>query len=179
MLVLDDVWNENYNDWTILRCPFEFGARGSKIIITTRNDRVSSIMGTTQAYKLNKLSDDACLIVFFQNTWGTTNFSEYPELQEIGPKILERCKGLPLAAKALGGLLRTVHCDEWKNVLNNKIWDMSEENSDVLPTLRLSYLYLPSHLKRCFAYCSLFPKDYEFEEQELVSLWMAEGLVQK
>ncbi|XP_050284684.1 putative disease resistance RPP13-like protein 1 isoform X3 [Quercus robur] len=179
LLVLDDVWNENYNDWTRLRCPFEFGAPGSKIIITTRNDRVSSIMGTTQAYKLNKLSDDACLVVFIQNTLGTADFSAYPELQEFGPKILERCQGLPLAAKALGGLLRTIHCDEWKNVLNNKVWDMSEENSDVLPTLRLSYLYLPSHLKRCFAYCSLFPKDYEFEEQELVLLWMAEGLVQE
>ncbi|KAM3733811.1 hypothetical protein ACB098_11G166200 [Castanea mollissima] len=179
LLVLDDVWNENYNDWTRLRCPFEFGAPGSKIIITTRNDRVSSTMGTTQAYMLKKLPDDACLIVFIQNTLGTTDFSAYPELQEFGPKILERCQGLPLAAKALGGLLRTIHCDEWKNVLNNKIWDMSEENSDVLPTLRLSYLYLPSHLKRCFAYCSLFPKDYEFEEQELVLLWMAEGLVQE
>ncbi|KAM4072768.1 hypothetical protein ACB094_11G164400 [Castanea mollissima] len=179
LLVLDDVWNENYNDWTRLRCPFEFGAPGSKIIITTRNDRVSSTMGTTQAYKLKELPDDDCLIVFIQNTLGTTDFSAYPELQEFGPKILERCQGLPLAAKALGGLLRTIHCDEWKNVLNNKIWDMSEENSDVLPTLRLSYLYLPSHLKRCFAYCSLFPKDYEFEEQELVLLWMAEGLVQE
>ncbi|KAM3733808.1 hypothetical protein ACB098_11G165900 [Castanea mollissima] len=179
LLVLDDVWNENYNDWDRLRCPFKFGAPGSKIIITTRIDRVSSTMGTTQAYKLKKLPDDACLIVFIQNTLGTTDFSAYPELQEFGPKILERCQGLPLAAKALGGLLRTIHCDEWKNVLNNKIWDMSEENSDVLPTLRLSYLYLPSHIKRCFAYCSLFPKDYEFEEQELVLLWMAEGLVQE
>ncbi|XP_050281702.1 putative disease resistance RPP13-like protein 1 [Quercus robur] len=179
LLVLDDVWNENYNDWTRLRCPFEFGAPGSKIIITTRNDRVSSTMGTTQAYKLKELPDDACLVVFIQNTLGTTDFSAYPELQEFGPKILERCQGLPLAAKALGGLLRTIHCDEWKNVLNNKVWDMSEENSDVLPTLRLSYLYLPSHLKRCFACCSLFPKDYEFEEQELVLLWMAEGLVQE
>ncbi|XP_030965414.1 putative disease resistance RPP13-like protein 1 [Quercus lobata] len=179
LLVLDDVWNENYDDWTRLRCPFEFGAPGSKIIVTTRNDRVSSIMGNTQAYKLNKLSDDACLVVFIQNILGTADFSAYPELQEFGPKILERCQGLPLAAKALGGLLRTIHCDEWKNVLNNKVWDMSEENSDVLPTLRLSYLYLPSHLKRCFAYCSLFPKDYEFEEQELVLLWMAEGLVQE
>ncbi|XP_050284628.1 putative disease resistance RPP13-like protein 1 [Quercus robur] len=179
LLVLDDVWNENYNDWTRLRCPFEFGAPGSKIIITTRSDRFSSTMGTTQAYKLKELPDDACLIVFIQNTLGTTDFSAYPELQEFGPKILERCQGLPLAAKTLAGLLRTMHYDEWKNVLNNKIWDMSEENSDVLPTLRLSYLYLPSHLKRCFAYCSLFPKDYEFEEQELVLLWMAEGLVQE
>ena len=27
-------------------------------------------------------------------------------------------------------------------------------------------------------FCSIFPKDYEFKEQELVLLWMAEGLIQ-
>uniref|UniRef100_A0A2N9FR35 NB-ARC domain-containing protein n=1 Tax=Fagus sylvatica TaxID=28930 RepID=A0A2N9FR35_FAGSY len=153
---------------------------GSKIVITTRNDRVSSTMGTTQAYMLKELSNDACLTVFTQNALGTRDFSAHPELEEVGRKISERCKGLPLAAKALGGLLRTIHDrNKWEDVLNNKIWDMSDENSDVLPTLKLSYLYLPSHLKRCFAYCSLFPKDYEFEEKELVLLWMAEGLVQE
>ncbi|KAB1212561.1 putative disease resistance RPP13-like protein 1 [Morella rubra] len=31
--------------------------------------------------------------------------------------------------------------------------------------------------ERCFAYCSVFPKDYEFEEKQLVLLWMAEGLI--
>ncbi|XP_059455571.1 putative disease resistance protein At3g14460 [Corylus avellana] len=42
----------------------------------------------------------------------------------------------------------------------------------------LSYHNLPSHLKRCFMYCSVLPKDYEFEEKQLVLLWMAEGLLQ-
>uniref|UniRef100_A0A7N2LMG1 Uncharacterized protein n=1 Tax=Quercus lobata TaxID=97700 RepID=A0A7N2LMG1_QUELO len=86
LLILDDVWNESYDYWTQLRCPFEFGAPGSKIVVTTRNDRVSSTLGTAKAYKLKGLSNDACLTIFIQHALGTTDFSVCPELEEIGQK---------------------------------------------------------------------------------------------
>ncbi|KAK9205958.1 hypothetical protein WN943_016229 [Citrus x changshan-huyou] len=44
--------------------------------------------------------------------------------------------------------------------------------------LRVSYHYLPSYVKRCFAYCSFLPKGYRFDERQIVLLWMAEGLLQ-
>jgi hypothetical protein len=85
-----------------------------------------------------------------------------------------------LAAKVLRSLLRIErNLEEWEHVLNSKIWDIPKEKSSIFPILKFSYQSLPSHLKRCFAYCSLFPKDYEFDEKELVLLWMAEGLVQE
>ncbi|KAF2319725.1 hypothetical protein GH714_018237 [Hevea brasiliensis] len=43
----------------------------------------------------------------------------------------------------------------------------------------MSYYHLPSHLKRCFAYCAIFPKDYVFQKKQLVLLWMAEGLIEQ
>ncbi|KAL0007593.1 hypothetical protein SO802_009095 [Lithocarpus litseifolius] len=178
-VILDDVWNENYNDWTILRAPFEVGAPGSRIVITTRNEGVSSMMGTIPTYALKELSDDACLSIFTRNALGTKDFNAHPDLTDIGEEIVKKCKGLPLAAKTLGGLLRTeLDRSEWEDVLNSKIWEIPEERSGIVPALMLSYYHLPSHLKRCFAYCSILPKDYEFEEQHLVLLWMAEGLIQ-
>jgi hypothetical protein len=178
LVVLDDLWNENYHDWTILRAPFLAGAPGSRIVITTRNQVVSSMTSTIPAYHLKVLSNDACLSVFTQHALGASNFSEHPTLQDIGEKIIEKCKGLPLSAKTLGGLLHTrLDHDEWEGVLKSKIWNIPEEGSGIVPALMLSYHNLPSHLKRCFAYCSILPRDYEFKEKQLVLLWMAEGLI--
>ncbi|XWS32495.1 hypothetical protein CRYUN_Cryun23aG0163400 [Craigia yunnanensis] len=178
LIVLDDVWNENYNDWMVLRRPFEVGSTESKIIVTTRNQRVASIMGTVSAYHLKEMSHDHCLSMFTQHALGSMNFANYPNLKVFGEAIVKRCKGLPLAVKTLAGLLRCkIDYHEWEDILNSKIWDLPEENSDILPALRLSYHYLPFHLKQCFAYCSIFPKDYEFDKDELVQLWIAEGFI--
>jgi Leucine-rich repeat (LRR) protein len=179
LVVLDDLWNENYQDWTILLAPFLTGAPGSKIIITTRNEKVSLMTSTIQPRRLQVLSKDDCLSLFTQHALGAGDFSADRTLEDIGEKIVEKCQGLPLAAKTLGGLLRTTRDRaEWEEVLKSKIWDISEKSSGILPALMLSYHHLPSHLKRCFAYCSIFSKDYEFEEKHLVLLWMAEGLIQ-
>ncbi|XP_011007001.1 PREDICTED: putative disease resistance protein RGA4 isoform X2 [Populus euphratica] len=51
-------------------------------------------------------------------------------------------------------------------------------DSDALPILKLSFDNLPStSLQRCFAYCSIFPKDFEIEKEKVIQLWMAEGLL--
>ncbi|KAF5445498.1 hypothetical protein F2P56_034545 [Juglans regia] len=182
LVILDDVWNENYTDWTLLRAPFEVGAPRSSIIVTTRNQKVSSLMRNKEVepFQLELLSNEACLSIFTQHALEARDFSAHPNLKDIGEELVRRCKGLPLAVKTIAGVLRSEYEDrnEWKKVLKNKIWDIPEEASGIPSSLMVSYDNLPSHLKRCFAYCSILPKDYEFEENEVVLLWMAEGLIQ-
>ncbi|PSS24321.1 Disease resistance RPP13-like protein [Actinidia chinensis var. chinensis] len=181
LIVLDDVWNESLGNWDILKAPFTVGACGSRIIATTRNHRVASIMQTVPVYHLQKVSDEDCWSLFAKIAFYNGNSRAYPELEKIGREIvIHRCKGLPLAAKTLAGLLRsTCDVEEWDNILKSELWDLPEDKNDILPVLRLSYHYLPSHLKQCFAFCSLFPKDYEFEKEKLVLLWMAQNFVKQ
>ncbi|KAJ9687389.1 hypothetical protein PVL29_016039 [Vitis rotundifolia] len=178
LLVLDDVWNEDYNDWDSLQTPFNVGLYGSKIVVTTRINKVAAVMHSVHTHHLAKLSSEDCWSLFAKHAFPNGNSSPHPKLEEIGKEIVKKCDGLPLAAKTLGGALYSeVRVKEWENVLNSEMWDLP--NNAVLPALILSYYYLPSHLKRCFAYCSIFPKDYQFEKDSLILLWMAEGFLQQ
>ncbi|KAI5342015.1 hypothetical protein L3X38_009890 [Prunus dulcis] len=178
-IVLDDVWGTcSYGLWMKLQSPFRDGAAGSKIIVTTRDAEVSKMMGAgTLVHNLEPMSNDVCFEVFEQHAFRNVNRDRPPNFESLKEKIVARCSGLPLAARTLGGLLLRKEMNEWEEILNNKLWSLSNE-CDILPVLRLSYHYLPSHLKRCFAYCSILPNDYQFSEQQLILLWMAEGLIQ-
>ena len=178
LLVLDDVWNENYNDWEKLQTPLTAGRHGSKIIVTTRSDKVASGMRSVRIHHLEQLSFEDCWSLFEKHAFVNEDSSPHPKLKEIGKEIVKKSKGLPLAAKTLGAALYSeLRVKEWENVLNSEMWDLP--NDEILPALRLSYSFLPSQLKRCFAYCSIFPKDYEFEKENLIFLWMAEGFLQQ
>ncbi|KAJ9685444.1 hypothetical protein PVL29_017472 [Vitis rotundifolia] len=177
-LVLDDLWNENPNHWDVLQAPFYVGAQGSVVLVTTRNENVASIMRTMPSYQLGQLTDEQCWLLFSQQAFKNLNSDACQNLESIGRKIAKKCKGLPLVVKTLAGLLRSKQDNTaWNEVLNNEIWDFPNEQNSILPALNLSYYYLPTTLKRCFAYCSIFPKDYVFEREKLVLLWMAEGFL--
>ncbi|XP_058078461.1 disease resistance protein RGA2-like isoform X1 [Magnolia sinica] len=178
LLVLDDVWDENPKNWDRLKQFLREGARGSKIIVTTRSEKVASIMGSLPPHHLPRLSEDDCWSLFKQRAFGQAR-QEHPNLVILGKEIVKKCGGVPLAAKALGSLMHfKTEEKEWLFVKESEIWNLPEEENHILPALRLSYHHLPSHLKQCFAYCSIFPKDHRIEKKKLILLWMAEGFIQ-
>lgn len=178
LLVLDDIWNQNYEEWDLLSRPFLAGAPGSKIIVTTRILDVAKMLSHVRIHHLNQLGPGHCLSLLARHALGKDDFEEHLDLKEIGEEILKKCKGLPLAVKMLGGLLRTKQFpNQWEDILKSKILDLSEQSGGVLPALRLSYHHLLPHLKQCFAFCATYPKDFEFDKQKLVKSWMAVGLL--
>ncbi|CAI9764692.1 unnamed protein product [Fraxinus pennsylvanica] len=114
-----------------------------------------------------------------QHSLEAKTFDVRPDLRKIGESVIRRCVNLPLAVKAVGGILRTKDSPtEWEGVLNSEVW-IAEEHGEVLPALKLSYQYLPPQLKQCFAYCAIIPKGFYFLKSELVYYWMAEGFLQQ
>ncbi|KAJ0672767.1 putative P-loop containing nucleoside triphosphate hydrolase, leucine-rich repeat domain superfamily [Helianthus annuus] len=179
LLVLDDVWSENYEDWETLVRPFHACAPGSRIIMTTRKEQLLRKLGYNNLDQLECLQHEDALSLVAQHALGVNNFHSHLSLEPYGRGIVEKCGGLPLALIALGRLLRTKKNEEeyWKEVLDSEIWTL-EDGGGVL-ALRLSYNDLSPHLKHLFAYCSLFPKGFRFDKDELVVLWMAEGFLNK
>ncbi|XP_074559656.1 putative disease resistance RPP13-like protein 1 [Curcuma longa] len=177
LLILDDVWNEEFTLWDELRKPL-VSAQVGKVIVTTRNRQVARIMQTRSPLNLNCLPFDICWPLFKRVTLGGADKSLQPHLEDVGRKIVDRCKGLPLAVKVLGGALRNKEdIDSWEEILENEMWESEETNNGVLPALQISYDCMPIQLKRCFQYLSLFPKDTRLYSEEIVRLWMSQGLL--
>ncbi|KAH0742326.1 hypothetical protein KY290_035369 [Solanum tuberosum] len=150
-LVLDDVWNEDQEKWANLRAVLKIGASGASILITTRLEKIGSIMGTLQLYQLPNLSQEDCWLLFKQRAFGHQTETN-PKLMAIGKEIVKKCGGVPLAAKTLGGLLRFKREEsEWEHVRDSEIWNLPQDENSVLPALRLSYHHLPLDLRQCFA----------------------------
>ena len=177
LLVLDDVWTPDRKKWEKLRAPLiEHGSHGSRILVTTRKHEVVDMMrAESEMINLGELSKEYCLSIFNHMAFADTKVEEYKAFEDISRDIVKKCKGLPLAAKALGSLMYNKKTRrEWLHVLNSKIWDREEVEQEVFQPLLLSYYDLAPAVKCCLLYCASFPKDHEFERDELINLWMVQ-----
>nr|XP_023925072.1 putative disease resistance protein RGA4 [Quercus suber]XP_023925073.1 putative disease resistance protein RGA4 [Quercus suber]XP_023925074.1 putative disease resistance protein RGA4 [Quercus suber]XP_023925076.1 putative disease resistance protein RGA4 [Quercus suber]XP_023925077.1 putative disease resistance protein RGA4 [Quercus suber]XP_023925078.1 putative disease resistance protein RGA4 [Quercus suber]XP_023925079.1 putative disease resistance protein RGA4 [Quercus suber]XP_02392508 len=178
LLVLDDIWTEDPENWRKLKCLLMGGSKGSKIIITTRIRLVAEITHTVSPCFLKGLSQEQSWVLFRQVAFKKGQEANNPKLMTIGREIVNMCQGVPLAIKSIGNMLYFKEKEsEWSFVKNNIEANVTQGN-EILPILKLSYDHLPLHLKSCFTYCSLFPKDYEMDKKTIIQLWIAQGLVQ-
>ncbi|GLT43454.1 hypothetical protein SLA2020_174000 [Shorea laevis] len=176
LLVLDDVWTENDEDFGGLNVTFKRGAAGSRILVTTRKDTVSRVMGSSHTIHLETLSQDLCWSILKKIALRERDQRTCEDLTPVGLRIAEKCKGLPLVAKTLGGHLQfKTTRREWEDVLNSELWRMDVVHKDVFVPLLLSYYDLPSPVKQCFKYCAFYIKDSRYSTCQLIARWKAQG----
>ncbi|GJN15576.1 hypothetical protein PR202_gb02499 [Eleusine coracana subsp. coracana] len=179
LLVLDDVWNEVQRKWEDDLKPLlcSLGGSGSMIVVTSRSRRVASIMGTCPPYGLVSLSEHDSWELFSKKAF-SKEVKMLEELIVIGRRIVNKCKGLPLALKTMGGLMNSKQqTQDWEAIADCNISDTSRGKDEVMSILKLSYKHLSPEMKQCFAFCAVFPKDYEIEKDILIQLWMANDTI--
>ncbi|XP_020185733.3 putative disease resistance RPP13-like protein 1 [Aegilops tauschii subsp. strangulata] len=182
LIVLDDMWDdalkENGQCWKRFCAPFRSAQHGSVMLVTTRCPNVTEGVRTMEPIIVEGLKDDVFWNFFKLCAFGSEGSNNDPELESIGRSILAKLKGSPLAAKTLGRMLSMdLQASHWNSILESELWELKQEETDILPALRLSYMYLPLYLKQCFAFCAVYPKDYRFHKARLAEIWVAEGFV--
>ncbi|KAL4631766.1 hypothetical protein ACB092_04G002100 [Castanea dentata] len=183
LLILDDVQDGDLEKWDTLKgylSKFN-SSTGNNIVVTTRSENVAENMETHSKHQLEKLSKDDCWSIFKKRIFTNERITLPLDLVAIGRDIAKRCGRVPLVARVLGGMMCfEFDKNKWLEIQNNKIWDLlDEDSSDIFPVLKLCFDYLPTpSLKRCFAYCAIFPKDYDIKKDEVIQCWMAEGFLE-
>nr|UBY07404.1 NBS-LRR disease resistance protein [Dasypyrum villosum] len=170
LLVLGDVWYNSRNS----------GDR-SRILVTSRTEAALLTLGAVKerCIPISDLDDKVFLELFMHYALRDARVSDHDrrELEMIGEDIAKKLKGSPLAARTVGSRLRETKTVEfWRS---QKDRDLEERDllNDTMGALWWSYQYLDEQVRRCFAYCSIFPRQHRLKCDELVKLWVAEGFI--
>ncbi|KAG8380152.1 hypothetical protein BUALT_Bualt07G0163800 [Buddleja alternifolia] len=176
LIVMDDMWSIDV--WDKLKRFFPDNNNGSRIMITTRLSSLSFDLIGSDGFSMKLLDDDKSWNLLCKNVFGEEGCPR--ELVEIGKKIAETCKGLPLSIAVIGGLLVKSEKtpQNWKYIAENLNPTVNlEDDARCLKILSMSYFNLPVHLRPCFLYMGVYPEDMDIPVSLVVRLWVAEGFL--
>nr|CAB3488930.1 unnamed protein product [Digitaria exilis] len=131
LLVMDDVWVESQVQWENFMVYLKSGASGSRILLTARSRIVAESLGSRDEIDLPFLSLDNSWQLFQQSLVIPAEGLGL-EFVEVGKEIVKKCGGVPLAIKALAGVLRGKEwMEEWKSKRDSNLLDVEGEEHSV------------------------------------------------
>ncbi|XP_057803153.1 putative late blight resistance protein homolog R1A-10 [Salvia miltiorrhiza] len=176
LIVMDDMWSINV--WDRIQCFFPENENCSRILVTTRLSNLSSQLNNNYSLQMEFLDEVRSWELFSKIVFGVGSCPH--ELEKIGKKIVENCRGLPLSIVVVGGILRNREhtLGVWESIRKNLASEVNLENDkNCMKLLKMSYNHLPVYLKPCFLYMGVFEEDDSVKVSTLVKLWVSEGFL--
>lgn len=131
-------------------------------------------LGAVRCIPIRDLDDGAFLNLFMHYALNFASIGERDrrEFQMIGAEIAKKLKRSPLAASTVGRqLCIRPNIEFWRNTRDRDLLN------ETMGALWWSYQHLDEQVRRCFSYCSIFPRRCWLDPEYLVRLWVAEGFV--
>jgi len=183
LIFFDDVWQEDFSDQIEFAMPNN--NKGCRIIITTRMMHVADFFKKSflvHVLNLQLLPPNKAWELFCKKAFRFELDGECPpELKSMSEEIVRKCKQLPLAIVAIGGLFSTKSKTrtEWQKVSQKLNLELgcNAHLSSLTKILSLSYDSLPYYLKPCILYFGIYPEDYSINHKRLTRQWIAEGFI--
>ncbi|XP_073013671.1 putative disease resistance protein RGA1 [Typha latifolia] len=174
LLILDDVRNEIKSVWDTLKAPLCNGNKGSKILLTSRVPKVAKLMGTLDPIELEGFPRDQYRSFLAEYEFGGANLKKHHR----GKKLASELEDLPLAAKTAGALRKDkLDASHWDSISMGDIYELEKGQDHIMAALKQKYLHLPPHLQQCFAYLNIYPKEWSFKREDVIQMWMAQGMI--
>ncbi|XP_028954219.1 TMV resistance protein N-like [Malus domestica] len=158
LLILDDVDQSDQLEKLVKQKEW-FGS-GSRIVITTRDERLLVKHDIEMVYEVKPLTQDEALFLFCRNAFKDDELEE--DFLELSKCFISYASGLPLALETLGSFLYKRGRDEWKSALDKL---KQAPNTKIFDTLKISYDGLDEFDKRIFLDIACF---HNFREKEQV-----------
>ncbi|PIN24298.1 Apoptotic ATPase [Handroanthus impetiginosus] len=170
-IVLDSVWK--IDQWKQISSGFEMGTR---ILITTREPAIANV---GIAYKLRLLNEDEAWELLKKHAFPRKNGPDFGMLPILGKEIVRKCGYLPLAISSVGRrLTNKISLSEWQNANNDIAQHMqSEAEEELVKILEAKYNHLTYYSKQCFLYLGMFKENKDIDAEDLIFLWMGEGMI--
>ncbi|KAL6269181.1 hypothetical protein ACE6H2_026092 [Prunus campanulata] len=157
LLILDDVDQSDQLEM-LIREKDCFGL-GSRIIITTRDERLLVEHGIEKVYKVMPLTEDEALYLFSRKAFKKDDLEE--DYLELSKNFINYAGGLPLALQTLGSFLYKRSRDEWKSALDKL---KQAPDRKIFQILKISYDGLEEMQKKFFLDVACFHKFGDKEE---------------
>ncbi|MFS7955828.1 putative powdery mildew resistance protein, RPW8 [Helianthus anomalus] len=167
LLVLDDVWWSN--SASVIQ-DLKFQIPGYKILVTSRY----SFPEFNCTYELGSLKADYAKTLFCHSAFPSGLIPSDNVPDDLVNKMVEFCKGIPLALTVVGASLRGQPEVIWRTTLENWSEGQSilESHQQLLLRLQTSIDALDELHKNCFLDLGLFPEDDQIADTTLNDMWV-------